>query len=219
MKFLDITKNAVMDASDTMYPAILNTIVKGTLEMTSATSTYFGFIIQGNFSVKTAQAPQQDLIGGMYFSVTGPSTFTGEGKAIVIEKLGYRGMNQIGGPVEEKGRLCYIDNCSTSIIIPPPRMGDPVFNLLVFPPETRQTMHIHPSIRLGVVFEGEGECCLADNTKTPLKPGMAFYLQEGQPHCFNSFGKPMKIIAFHPDSDIGPTDESHPMLSRTYTEF
>jgi hypothetical protein len=26
----------------------------------------------------------------------------------------------------------------------------------------------------------------------------------------------MDVIAFHPDSDWGPTDEKHPMLNRTY---
>jgi hypothetical protein len=27
------------------------------------------------------------------------------------------------------------------------------------------------------------------------------------------------VLAFHPDSDFGPTDEDHPMLNRTYFYF
>lgn len=219
MTFIEVNKNCELNAADTMYPAILKGLVKGTLELPNPTSTYFGFINSGEFYLKKEGTPQQTLIKGMYFSITGTASFSGEGQAIVVERLGYRGMSQFGGPVENTGRLCYIDNCSTSIIISPPRMGDPVFNLLVFPPGTQQTMHIHPTVRLGIVYEGQGECVLPNATKLPLKPGIAFYLHEGMPHCFNSFSESLKIIAFHPDSDVGPTDSSHPMLSRTYTEF
>ena len=28
----------------------------------------------------------------------------------------------------------------------------------------------------------------------------------------------MDVIAYHPDSDWGPTDETHPMVNRTFVE-
>jgi len=219
MQFSEVKNNCILDASKTMYPSILSGITQGTLSLKNETSTYYGFVNHGNFTIKMKSSPAQNLVKGMYFSVTGSAEFSGDGQAIVIERVGYRGMNQFGGPVEDKGRLCYIDNCSTSIIIPPARLGDPVFNLLVFPPNTNQTMHIHPTVRLGIVYEGHGECVMPNRDPLPLKPGMAFYLYEEAAHCFRSFGETMKIIAFHPDSDVGPTDETHPMLSRTYTKF
>jgi hypothetical protein len=219
MTFLEIKENSLIDASKTMYPSNLYGHTRGTLALKNETSTYFGFVNDGRFTLKGDHGLEQPLIKGMYFSMTGPAEFTGNGQAVVIERFGYRGLNQIGGPVEDRGRLCYIDNCSTSILVSPPRLGDPVFNLLVFPPGTNQTMHIHPTVRLGIVYEGHGECVTPNADPLPLKPGMAFYLHEEKAHCFRSFDKTMKIIAFHPDSDVGPTDSSHPMLSRTYTKF
>lgn len=219
MIFKAIKNGCVLDASGTMYPSVLKGYEQANETFVASTSTYFGFVVSGEYQLLRTQKPFAVVSKGMYFSTTGPFDLKGSGEIIVVEKLGYRGLQQFGGPVEDSGRLCYIDNCSTTIILPPPRMGDPVFNLLVFPPNVRQTMHIHPTVRLGVVYEGEGECITPHQPPLPLTPGMAFYLAEGAAHCFNSFDKKLKIIAFHPESDTGPTDGSHPMLNRTYTKY
>lgn len=219
MIFKPIRDNCVLDATSSMYPCQLNGFTKLDREFAVPTSTYFGFVVSGQYQFSRQGRSQVSLEKGMYFSSVGAFHLQGDGEIVVIEKMGYRGLQQFGGPVEDTGRLCYIDNCSTTMIVPPPRLGDPVFNLLVFPPQIRQTMHIHPTVRLGVVFEGEGECVTPGAAPLPLKPGMAFYLAEGAAHCFNSFDGKLKIVAFHPDSDVGPTDGNHPMLSRTYTKF
>ncbi len=50
-----------------------------------------------------------------------------------------------------------------------------------------------------------------------LSPGGVFLLEEGELHSFATPpGGHMEIVAFHPDSDWGPTDDDHPMLNRTY---
>ena len=52
-----------------------------------------------------------------------------------------------------------------------------------------------------------------------LKPGGVFMLEEGELHSFATMpGSNMEIIAYHPDSDWGPTDQDHPMLNRTYVK-
>ena len=42
-----------------------------------------------------------------------------------------------------------------------------------------------------------------------------FCLPEGDVHSFKTSTQIMDIIAYHPDSDFGPTDENHPMLNKT----
>ncbi len=219
MIFKSVKDGCLLDASNSMYPSVLRGFDHGEESFSLPTSTYFGFVVNGNYELHRQNQHFATLQTGMYFSATGPFTLKGKGEMIVIERLGYRGLMQFGGPVEEVGRLCYIDNSNTTMILPPPRMGDPVFNLLVFPPKVIQTPHIHPTVRLGVVYEGEGECILPNQKPLALKPGIAFLLAEGAVHSFNSFDKKLKIIAFHPDSDTGPTDASHPMLNRTYTKI
>jgi hypothetical protein len=49
-----------------------------------------------------------------------------------------------------------------------------------------------------------------------LKPGVAFVIEPNLLHSFESGPDGLNVIAYHPDSEGGPTDESHPMLNRTY---
>jgi hypothetical protein len=126
------------------------------------------------------------------------------------------------GSIEAEGRLAYIDGCSDTILVSPARLGDAVLNFLHFPPGIEQSVHSHPSIRLGVVARGGGqaygpgpggeEWCL------PLAPGSVFLLAPHEMHAFRTTPArhAMDVIAYHPDSDWGPTDGVHPMLNRTY---
>lgn len=208
-----------MDASLSMYPTVLTTHAQGETTYNDIASTYYGIVMSGEVSLIRPNAPKSSLCGGMYFSITGSFQLVGEADVVVIRRIGYRGLFTVGGPVEKAGRLVYIDNCSTSILIPPARMGEPVFNLLVFPPNIEQTMHIHPTIRMGVVLNGAGKCVTPHRGPTDLKSKDVFYLAESAPHCFYSGAEGMTIIAYHPDSEGGPTDQNHPMLNRTYTKF
>ncbi|MFN7323237.1 MAG: AraC family ligand binding domain-containing protein [Sphingomonadales bacterium] len=137
--------------------------------------------------------------------------------ALIIVRHGYRGLFSVGGPIEDRGRLRYIDGCSDTLLICPPRLGEPCLNFLHFPKNISQTMHTHPSIRVGVVARGSGVC------KTPsgdfdLRPGMLWLLPEDTPHSFFTYEETMDVIAWHPDSDTGPSDEDHPMVNRTIVD-
>lgn len=215
--FFSSLKNGLMfDESLSIYPSSMYGVDGKELLLKNQTSTYFGFVFSGTLDLKSNGRSFPALSAGMYFCSPGDIELAGAGRAIVIERNGYRGLFSLGGPVENTGRLCYIDNASSTILVHPSRLGEPVLNLLTFPPGIEQTMHIHPTIRLGLVFEGSGECIIGKGQKIELKPGTAFVLPQQMPHSFNSFENGLKVIAYHPDSDVGPTDQSHPMLSRTY---
>ena len=214
-----VSSDILFNAQETMYPSMMAGLVHEAREFKTISSNYFGFVAEGTVTLERAGINPMTLVKGMYFSVPGSFRLDAKsGQAVIIERMGYRGLFSIGGPIEESGRLCYIDNCSTSQLVPPVRLGDPTIQLLVFPPNTDQSFHIHPTIRLGFIQSGSGFCKLADNKKIPLKAGDAFYLPERLIHGFISAAEPMVVIAYHPDSDVGPTDQSHPMLSRTYVQ-
>jgi len=150
----------------------------------------------------------------MYFSVPGNMTVEGSGCGFGASLDKYRGMFQLGGPVEESGRLRYIDGCSDTLLIAPPMLGDPCLNLLHIPRGTGQTPHTHPSLRVGMVLAGAGICRTPDGD-VRLSPGLVFAIRADGLHSFHTGEHPLRIVAWHPDSDFGPTHESHPMLNRT----
>ena len=174
----------------------------------------FGIVTRGKIQLHIGE-DSFTLREGMYFSAPGACQIVGEGEAALFQRHGYRGLFSIGGPVEPSGRLTYIDHCTTTLICPPPRDGDPCLNLLSFPGNLKQSAHIHPTIRLGAVISGTGHCVL-QGSRQALKPGMAFVIEPNLLHSFESGPDGLNVIAYHPDSDGGPTDESHPMLNRTY---
>lgn len=136
-------------------------------------------------------------------------------RIVVAQRRDYRALQAAGGPVETHGRLRYIDQCSDTLLAAPARLGDPCLNLLHFPRGIEQTMHVHPSVRCGVVARGRG-WCETPHGVTPLEAGLFFSIPANGKHRFLTDASTMDVIAYHPDSDWGPTDEEHPMLSRTW---
>ncbi|MEM6954956.1 MAG: cupin domain-containing protein [Myxococcota bacterium] len=156
------------------------------------------------------------LAPGMYFSV--PASFSLEGgSGFCVRVPGFEGFFQVGGPIEAKGRLRYINGCTDSLLIPPVICGDPCLNFLHLPAHSAQAMHTHPSVRIGVVMSGEGRCVTMDSEHT-LRPGMGFIIEAGLPHAFRPGAEPLRVVAFHPDSDVGPKHDDHPMINRTLVE-
>jgi quercetin dioxygenase-like cupin family protein len=162
------------------------------------------------------------LRAGMYFSSPGPFSVVGTSEdcfGILIIRRGYHGVLHLGGPVEAKGRLRYIDGCTDSLLVPPQRRGEPCLNLLQFPPGIDQTSHTHPSARIGMVISGHGRCVHTEGETVDLVPGMVFCIHTDGVHKFQTpYGDEMRVVAYHPDSDFGPTDDDHPMLNRTIVE-
>ena len=132
---------------------------------------------------------------------------------------GYNGQLTIG-EVENTGRLNYIDNCKDTILHQPIKKGMPCLNALFMPEGVYQTRHTHPSTRSGFIIIG-GAMCDTPEGKFDLESGNIFVLLKDAEHNFiSNHGKDitMKLIAYHPDSDYGPTDEIHPMINRTIVD-
>ena len=176
-------------------------------------ATAFGMVTTGQTQLRDAETRVFDLSAGMFFVLPDGGVARG-GSGLVIVWAGYRGLRQIGGPLEATGRLRYIDGCSDTLLVCPPRLGDPCLNHLHIPPRTDQTPHTHPSMRIGVILRGTGECRTPDGSY-PLKPGMGWYIPTGCLHSFFTQNEALDVIAWHPDSDFGPRDDDHPMINRT----
>ena len=179
----------------------------------AAGGTHLGFVWTGTATLSCA-AGTFTLGAGMYFAVPGEGSVTGDGAGVVATREGFGGLFSIGGPIEASGRLRYIDGCTDSLLVPPVVCGDPCLNALYFPPGVDQTEHTHPSARVGLVVSGSGECVTPDGA-SPLAPGLAFVIPADAPHRFRTAGDRLVVVAYHPDSDVGPTHEAHPMITRT----
>lgn len=181
--------------------------------------THFGAVISGSITL-TYPERTRTLQEGDFFSVSGRATIDStNGLGMISSAFGYNGLNVFGGPIEERGRLRYIDGCTDTLLVPPIRKGNPCLNHLHFPSGIVQTPHTHPSIRSGIVSRGEGVCVVPHRAEpVPLLPGYAFVIETDAVHSFNTQDNSMDIIAFHPDSDTGMTDDDHPMINRTIVE-
>jgi hypothetical protein len=210
--------NGMIDRTRTMYPSELNKVTDN-LYFAPVCSTTYGYVIKGSAKLPNGKVAE----AGEYFCYTESELeCMVDGTAVFFSRIGFRGQPMVGGPLEERGRLMYIDTCSDSLLIYPPRMGDPSISALFFPPDVQQSYHTHPSLRFGVVVAGTGYAALEptkygeDGMRIPLEVGTAFCINEGEVHRFVTEDKSMTVIAYHPDGDWGPTDHNHTMLNRTY---
>ncbi len=178
----------------------------------------FGIVVSGSLTINGSVCGANEFVAGAgtYFSLVGGSLSPQQDcSALVVLGGGNSPLAMIGGPVERVGRLRYVDGCSDTLLIPPSRLGEPCLNLLHMPVGTNQRMHFHPSDRVGVILRGQGEC-ITDQWMKPLRAGQGWLIPEMTNHCFRTDTSPMDVIAWHPDSDYGPTDENHPMINRTW---
>jgi hypothetical protein len=218
-EFSALRSGTIFDQTLSMYPSRTVGHTGGEQTFKEEFTHTFGFVLSGEVMLNSPGTGEVTVREHGYFSIAGAFAMQGSGHVAMFQRIGFRGLTQIGGRVEKTGRLTYIDNCMTSILISPPRMGDPCLNLLSFPPGVEQTLHVHPTIRLGLVAGGSGKCISPGRPDVPLRPGETFVLGEAYPHCFHSHAEGLLIMAYHPETDVGPTDQKSPMLSRTYRDF
>jgi hypothetical protein len=100
--------------------------------------------------------------------------------------------------------------------------GTSCLNHLHFPRNIHQTLHTHPSVRIGIVANGEG-LCHTPYGDIPLVKNNPFAIlpadgRSSGEHCFFTSQDIMDVIAYHPDSDFGPEHENHPMINRTFVD-
>lgn len=180
---------------------------------TFGAGTTYGVVVDGIAELKSASGSFR-LMKDMYFSVTGDWTLHG-GRGLCVCAEDYDGVFQVGGPIETRGRLRYINGCTDSLLLSPLVCGDPCLNFLHLPAGSKQAMHHHPSVRAGVVLSGHGQCITPDG-EFVLSPGTGFVIDAHLRHAFRPVDGDLRVAAYHPDSDTGPTHEDHPMLNRTW---
>ena len=178
-------------------------------------STAYGYVAHDGGSIFT-DGREFFLFEDMFFCAQENSTIKGLQGFICIRE-NYRGIFNLGGPIEKLGRLRYIDGCSDTLLLSPIILGDPCLNYLYVPPHIDQTPHTHPSVRVGIILAGKGYCN-AENGTFDLAPGSVFVLPTGEEHSFHTQEDNLRIFIFHPDSDFGPTHETHPMINKTYKD-
>lgn len=174
--------------------------------------SHFGVVIDGKSTLSCA-AGSFELCAGMYFVVPGEARLVG-GRGLTIHTQAHRAQFMLGGPIEERGRLRYVNGCTDSLLIAPILRGDPCLNYLHLPAGSRQASHTHLSDRIGAVLSGSGICVTPQASHT-LEPGSVFIIDAETEHCFHPDAEALRVVAFHPDSDVGSTHQDHPMLNRT----
>lgn len=133
---------------------------------------------------------------------------------MVVEMIGVNEVFQINPNLEDSGRLKYIDGCTDTLILSPTIIGLPCLNTLYFPKDTIQTLHTHPSYRIGMVINGEGLCETPEGL-SKIEEGDLIIVHTDGVHGFRTKQQKMALISFHPDSEFGPADTNHPMINRT----
>jgi quercetin dioxygenase-like cupin family protein len=142
----------------------------------------------------------------------------GAGTAAVIW---YRGLHLLESryyvqDILDMGNLSYMDGGTNTTAVNPGRLGDPVINYVHFPAGMKQTLHTHPSHRVGMVLKGRGLIEL-DDREFPLQQGDVFFMQRNVLHNFMCpYSEDVVLFVFAPDSGTGPTDEVNPLKIRTY---
>ncbi len=180
-----------------------------------AGATHFVMLVAGALTVEgehltaTLRAPSWLVAADPTHLAPAP-----EASALILSVPGYRGVAQLGPGLEPTGRLRYIDGCTDTLLVCPPRLGEPCLNHLHIPAGTRQTAHTHPSARLGVIARGSG-WCVTPHGRHRLEAGLAWHIPAGVVHAFHTDEAALDVLAWHPDSDFGPRDEDHPMVNKT----
>lgn len=177
--------------------------------------THYGMVVDGEIRLQRGEDRFRLRRGAFFVAPGSAEVDAGGGRGLVISCRDYLGLFQIGGPLEARGRLRYIDGCSDTLLVCPPRLGEPCLNHLHIPPRTDQSAHTHPSERIGVIAAGQGSCRTAHGVH-PLLPGRAFCIPAGCVHSFQTAEHSLDVLAWHPDTDFGPTDGNHPMVNRTF---
>ena len=136
---------------------------------------------------------------------------SGLGSAVVIEYLGLH-LLESRYYIQEKldqGNLSYIDGGTNTTAINPGRLGDPVINYVHFPAHMYQTLHTHPSHRVGLILKGNGRVELDNHEYFSVPEGSAFFMRRNTLHNFICDDQDVILFVFAPD-------EVNPLKIRTY---
>lgn len=187
----------------------------------SAPGTHWGYVFEGECQLFRGDRPTASpfpLAAGMYFCLPEAGLLDGRNSAgFIVTCPDHHGMFSVGGPIEAIGRLAYINGGTNTVLIPPPVLGDPCLNAMYLPPDIQQTMHTHPSCRIGLVISGSGTVETPEETDA-IAPGDLFIIPAHQAHRFCTEALGLAAVVFHPDSEAGFSHRDNPMLRRTFVE-
>lgn len=226
MGFIHFEKLSIYDQidfafSDQQFPCRLNTWTDRTHHM-DGRHAHYGFVLEGLATLVTDGGTFQ-LGEGMFFSIGEDAVISG-GVGLVFAREGFKCHFSLGGPRGRTGQLRYISGATTSVLIHPEVRGFPTLNLLCIPPESYQTMHVHPDIRLGLIIGGAGSCFVPDETgrlgrehevEIPLRRGDIFRIPADGKHRFVTRSEPLFIVPWHAHTEDGVSDDRHYMLDRS----
>lgn len=131
--------------------------------------------------------------------------------SLVQEETVVYSRNELG-----RGALSYIDGGTNTTAINPRRRGEPVVNYVHFPAGMCQTLHTHPSQRVGFVLKGNGVVELNNHKHYNVNEGEAFLMDRLELHNFITPDEDVVLLVWAPDSDAGATDSDNALLNRTY---
>lgn len=181
----------------------------------ASTGTYYVMLRDADFYSNSAKL---ERVNGAVATSGHFTVKSGLGSAVIIE---YPGLHLLESRyyVQEsldQGNLSYIDGGTNTTAINPGRLGDPVINYVHFPAHMYQTLHTHPSHRIGLILKGNGRVELDHNEFFSVPEGSAFFMRRNTLHNFICDDQDVILLVFAPDSGTGPTDEVNPLKIRTY---
>ncbi|ERN42066.1 AraC-like ligand binding domain protein [Rubidibacter lacunae KORDI 51-2] len=179
-------------------------------------ASHFFIVLSGDLFV-AYEGKEIHLTKTWYGVLPGALRVSGNGSALIVSSLNYISIPLFGGPLEEHGRLRYVDGCTNSLLLAPPVLGEPCLNFLNLPAGTYQTPHTHPTIRVGMIVSGNGGCGTVEE-RLVFEPGSVFIIPPDTLHSFQTDDENIRIILFHPDSVVGPTHDNQTMLNNTFVE-
>ena len=198
------------------WPLNLIKIEPNTARKLSPTGTDYILIRNGNFVNFQTELKN---VNAAICTTSSYNVVCGENSSAVV--IQYPGLKLLEDrfyvqKILDQGNLSYMDGGTNTTAINPGRLGDPVVNYVHFPAGMYQTLHTHPSHRVGMVLKGNGRVELDHDEYFLIREGDAFFMRRNTLHNFICDDEDVVLYVFAPDSGTGPTDEVNPLKIRTY---
>lgn len=199
------------DLEHTAHPSRVRGFVGAALPLADE-GTHFGVLFAG---VAKIRAPQGGfpLVAGMWFSLPSGGTLVGHGEGVVATRLGWRGLFQVGGPMEPLGRLDQPDGCSHTVLVAPPGPGDPWLGHVHVPSGTRQRRQAWDRLRVGLVLRGHGICEVDGQGERDLHPGLVFVIEPLRAHALTTGEASLDVAIYDPEAS-GPVQPAADTTAR-----
>ena len=191
----------------------------------SKQGTTYGYAVHGSSLIQSDGA-MNECSEGDYFALNGNIEVLGKSddSTIVMVTRNDNVRPDTTGKAANRDRMPYLDGGQAAVLVAPENIGDPCINLLIVPPNKKQTAHFHPSDRVGVVLQGSAVCSTFENVdrlrdfggwqEHAMQEGELFLLPAGKLHKFTTGKDPLTAFTFHPDS-LTAVAKENPMLQAT----